>query len=119
MHTELLFAYGTLQIASVQLSTFGRKLVGAEDALARFELVPLDIEDEKVIAVSGKAQHTMATFTGRDSDVVPGVVFAISAGELQSADAYEVPAVRRIAVVLESGTRAWTYVDSNCTPPHS
>ena len=31
--TELLFSYGTLQIEAVQLSTFGRKLVGTADEL--------------------------------------------------------------------------------------
>jgi hypothetical protein len=110
--TEFLFAYGTLQLEAVQMATFRRRLTGTADALRGFELVPLQIEDEGVIALSGKAVHMMATFTGRDSDVVPGVVFALTADDIQHADTYEVPAVTRVAVVLESGIRAWVYVDA-------
>lgn len=116
-HTELLFAYGTLQSENVQLATFGRKLDGDADALAQYRLEPLTIEDERVVAVSGKAQHTMARFTGRVSDVVPGMVFVLTPAELESADGYEVPAVKRVSVVLESGLRAWTYVDARSEVP--
>ena len=35
-------------------------------------LVPLLIEDEAVVTISGKAHHTMATRTGRYSDRVSG-----------------------------------------------
>ena len=111
-HTERLFAYGTLQLEAVQLATLGRRLAGTSDAMAGYELVPLAIQDKAVVARSGKAVHTMARFTGRDTDVVAGTVFAVSADEIQSADTYEVAAVRRIAVVLQSGTRAWVYVDA-------
>ena len=111
-HTELLFAYGTLQSEKVQLATFARILVGNTDALTQYQLEALKIDDERVVAVSGKAHHTMARFTGRASDIVPGTVFAMSPTELESADDYEVPAVKRIEVVLESGIRAWTYVDA-------
>jgi hypothetical protein len=114
--TERLFAYGTLQLEAVQTATFGRRLTGARDALRGFELAPLEIQDEAVIAVSGKAQHTMARFTGRASDVIPGTVFAVSPDEIQSADQYEVAAVKRVAVVLQSGARAWVYVDARYTP---
>jgi len=84
--------------------------------LRGFELVLLKIEDERVIAISGKAQHTMARFTGRASDVVSGVVFAVTPDEIQNADKYEVAAVKRVAVVLESGVRAWAYVDARHPP---
>ena len=115
-HTELLFSYGTLQLEPVQMATFRRPLVGTRDALVGFELVPLQIEDESVVAISGKAVHNMATFTGRAADVIPGVVFAITPEELQSADMYEVPAVKRVAIVLQSGVRAWVYVDAQNAP---
>jgi gamma-glutamyl AIG2-like cyclotransferase len=110
--SERLFSYGTLQLEAVQKATFGRQLTGTSDALRGFELVPLKIEDQIVVAISGKAQHTMAKFTGRASDVVPGTVFAVTPDELQNADKYEVAAVKRVAVVLQSGTRAWAYVDA-------
>jgi hypothetical protein len=114
VNTELIFAYGTLQLESVQIATFGRKLTGNSDALRGFELVPLQITDRAVIAVSGQAQHTVARFTGRAADVVRGAVLAVTPDEMQSADSYEVAAVTRVAVVLESGTRAWAYVDARC-----
>ena len=98
------------------MATFGRRLAGTNDALAGFELVPLKIEDERVVAISGKSHHTMAKFTGRVSDVVFGVVFVVTPDELQNADNYEVEAVKRVAVVLHSGRRAWTYVDARHPP---
>ncbi len=118
-HTELLFSYGTLQMERVQLSTFGRRLTGTADALRGFELTSFTIADQAVIAVSGKAQHTMAVFTGRASDVVSGTVFAITPAEMNNADKYEVSAFRRVAVVLESGLRAWAYVDAAFAPADS
>lgn len=115
--SESLFSYGTLQLEAVQLATFGRRLEGANDTLRGFELLALEIEDPAVVAISGKAQHTMASFTGRASDVVSGVVFAVTPEELRHADTYEVPAVARVAVVLQSGARAWAYVDARSAPP--
>jgi len=111
-YSELLFSYGTLQLEAVQMATFGRRLSGTGDALRGFELALLKIEDETVVAISGKAHHTMAKFTGRDSDVIPGTVFTVTPGEIQNADKYEVAAVKRVAVVLQSGIRAWAYVDA-------
>jgi hypothetical protein len=116
VHTELLFSYGTLQREAVQIATFRRQLAGATDALRGFELVSLEIVDPTVIAISGTAHHTMARFTGRVSDVVPGTVFAVTQDELQNADKYEVAAVKRVAVVLQSGVRAWAYVDARDAP---
>jgi hypothetical protein len=112
LQTEFLFSYGTLQLEAVQMATFGRLLTGTTDALQGFELVSLKIEDPSVVAISGKAVHTMAMFTGRPSDVIPGMVFAVTPDEIQSADKYEVAAVKRVAVVLQSGARAWVYVDA-------
>ena len=117
--TELLFSYGTLQLEAVQMALFGRQLTGSSDALKGFELVPLKIEDQNVVAISGKAHHPMATFTGRASDVVPGMVFAMTPDEIQNADKYEVPAVKRVSVVLQSGVRAWAYVDAQNAPTGS
>ncbi|HJV55431.1 MAG TPA: gamma-glutamylcyclotransferase family protein [Methylomirabilota bacterium] len=118
-YPERLFSYGTLQLEAVQMATFGRRLTGPRDALPGFELVSLQIEDPAVVAISGKAQHTMAKFTGRVSDVVSGTVFAVTRQEVLNADGYEVPAVKRVAVVLQSGTRAWAYVDARHAPPDS
>ena len=118
-YSEFLFSYGTLQLEAVQMATFGRLMTGRRDVLPGFELVPLRIEDETVVAISGKAYHTMARFTGRDTDVVSGSVFAVTKDELHNADRYEVAAVKRVAVVLQSGAHAWAYVDALCTPSDS
>jgi len=119
LHTEFLFSYGTLQLETVQTATFGRQLNGTSDALRGFALVRLKIEDPKVVAISGRAHHTMAKFTGRVSDLVSGTVFPVTLDEIQSADEYEVAAVKRVAVVLESGVRAWVYVDARYAPADS
>src|SRR4029077_1360218 len=116
---ELLFSYGTLQLEAVQMATFGRRLAGKNDALRGFELVSLKIEDPTVVAISGKAHHTMAKFTGRASDVILGVVFEVNLDEIQQADKYEVAAVKRVAVILQSGVRAWSYVDARYAPGDS
>jgi hypothetical protein len=115
--TESLFSYGTLQLEPVQLATFGRRLEGSVDALPGFEQSMMEIEDPAVVATSGKTHHPILKFTGRDSDVVEGTVFKITAEELQNADRYEVAAYKRIAVSLRSGVRAWVYVDARYAPP--
>jgi hypothetical protein len=110
--TELLFSYGTLQLEAVQMATFGRLLAGTSDALPGFEEVTLTIEDQAVIAVSGKTHHTIARFTGHSSDVIFGTVFRVTPEDIQNADKYEVDACKRVALTLRSGVRAWVYVDA-------
>jgi len=117
--TELLFSYGTLQLESVQMATFGRRLAGTGDALPGFEQSMVEIEDRAVIADSGETHHPIVRFTGRASDVVSGMVFAITTDELLCADKYEVAAYKRTAVILQSGVRAWVYVDARYAPPSS
>ena len=113
---EYLFSYGTLRLASVQLATFGRLLQGAEDSLSGFRLAQLKIEDENVIAISGKDVHTIAQFTGKESDVIRGTVFRLTRNDIFQADEYEVAACKRVAVILQSGKRAWVYVDREQAP---
>ena len=107
----LLFSYGTLQHADVQLSTFGRRLTGDHDALPRFEHSSVKIEDPQVIAVTGMTHYANVTFTGREQSRVPGMVFEITEAELASADQYEAAAYyQRIAARLDSGREAWVYL---------
>ncbi len=115
--TELLFSYGTLQLESVQLATFGRRLTGTPDVLPGFAESLMKIDDADVVATSGKTHHPFATFTGRDADGIAGTVFQITEEELRNADNYEVAAYQRIAVTLRSGARAWVYVDARHAPP--
>ena len=110
MSTELLFSYGTLQLAGVQRSTFGRLLEGRPDAIVGFDLDYVTITDPHVVAVSGSARHPILLPSTAPDACVPGTVFAISPAELAAADDYEVDAYRRISVPLRSGARAWVYV---------
>jgi Gamma-glutamyl cyclotransferase, AIG2-like len=106
----LLFSYGTLRQANVQLATFGRLLDGREDALPGFALSPMTIVDPHVIAASGASVHTIARPTGRQADRVPGLVFSLTEAELEAADRYESGAISRIGVRLASGREAFVYV---------
>ncbi len=112
MPTEYLFSYGTLQLEAVQMATFGRHLNGARDVLPGFEQASIEIQDETTVSLSGKTHHSIARFTGRQSDTISGTVYAVTPEELQRADEYEVAEYQRVAVVLESGVRAWVYVDA-------
>lgn len=118
MHTKYLFAYGTLQLESVQMAALGQRLFGTCDGLRGFEVAERSIEDQAVIAMSGTAQHTMAKFTERTFDVISRTAFAVSAEELRHADRYEVSAVIRAVVVPRSRLRAWAYVDARRARPN-
>jgi hypothetical protein len=109
-----LFSYGTLQEERVQLSTFGRRLSGAPDALPGFERSTVKVEDARFVASSGRAEHANVVATGRDDSRVAGTVFEVTDAELAAADRYEAPAayVRR-QVRLESGREAWLYVHAS------
>ena len=102
--TELLFSYGTLQVESVQLATFGRRLAGTADGLPGYKQSLVRIEDASVVATSGKTHHPIVSYHG--------TAFEVTAEELQHADAYEVSDYKRISATLLSGVRAWVYVDA-------
>jgi gamma-glutamylcyclotransferase (GGCT)/AIG2-like uncharacterized protein YtfP len=105
-----LFSYGTLQQREVQLATYGRELQGERDILTGYRVAPLSITDPYVIAVSGKAVHTIACATGDPGDRIPGTVFELTDAELAATDRYEVDVYGRVEVTLESGCGAWVYV---------
>jgi gamma-glutamylcyclotransferase (GGCT)/AIG2-like uncharacterized protein YtfP len=109
-----LFSYGTLQEERVQLSTFGRRLAGAADALSGYERSTVKVEDARFVASSGRAEHANVVAAARDGGRVAGTVFEVTDAELAAADRYEAPAayVRR-QVRLESGREAWVYVHAS------
>lgn len=117
MKTELLFSYGTLQLESVQIANFRRRLTGTKDVLPGFESALIEISDEATVRLSGKSHHAIARYTGRSSDSIAGTVFELTPDELIAADRYEVAAYIRAAVVLKSGKRAWAYVDAQVPTP--
>ena len=105
----LLFSYGTLRQAEVQLSTFGRLLNGREDALLGYQLEWITVTDPEVIRASGTDRHPMLTPSPEPGASVAGMVFRITAAELAAADKYEVDDYARIRVPLSSGEQAWVY----------
>jgi gamma-glutamylcyclotransferase (GGCT)/AIG2-like uncharacterized protein YtfP len=110
MSSVAVFSYGTLRQPEVQLANYGRELSGKPDALSGYRLVPLAISDPHVVAISGKAVHTIARATGNPADRVDGVVFELTDAELAATDTYEVDAYRRVEEALQSGRKAWVYV---------
>src|SRR3954462_2933656 len=85
----LLFSYGTLRQPEVQRATYGRLLVGRQDAHVGYRRAPLAITDPEVVRISGKAVHTIASFSGEAEDRIDGVVFSLTASELAATDRYE------------------------------
>lgn len=106
---QLLFSYGTLQLESVQRTQFGRRLEGADDVLAGYAVVEIQIRDPAVLEASGIEIHRALV---RDSAAppIPGKVFRLTADELAAADVYESENYRREPATLVSGAIAWVYV---------
>ncbi len=105
-----LFSYGTLQLASVQIGTFGRLLEGKQDALSGFVQDWVEITDPQVLRASDQTHHPILRKTGLLADQVTGTVFQISPQELAAADSYEVDDYMRVKAQLTSGNWAWVYV---------
>ena len=96
---ESLFSYGTLQDHGVQVSTFGRTLVGEHDALPEYRQITF-------------GPYLNVQFTGHQSDWVEGTRFEVTTAELEEADIYEATAdYKRIQVQLKSGRFAWVYLN--------
>ncbi|MEO7065278.1 MAG: gamma-glutamylcyclotransferase family protein [Rhodanobacter sp.] len=112
----LLFSYGTLQQEAVQLSTFGRRLVGEADDLVGFERSMVRIDDPEVVTKSGKTHHPIVKFVADVASRVQGTAFEVTDAELASADNYEVAAYKRVSAKLASGKSAWVYVDARFGP---
>jgi hypothetical protein len=105
----LLFSYGTLQEEAVQLSTFGRLLRGHADELVGFDLSSLRVQDPAFVAASGKSDHAIVRFDGKNESRVRGTAFEVSNEELAKADRYEPAGYKRISTTLASGKTAWVY----------
>ena len=113
----LLFSYGTLRQADVQLSTFGRLLQGQRDELPGFEQSLVKIENPRVVATAARTHYANVTFNGRRDSRVFGAVYEITDAELIAVDEYEKrSSYKRIAVTLASGKEAWVYVDARSVP---
>ncbi|MET9229262.1 gamma-glutamylcyclotransferase [Lentzea sp. NPDC003310] len=104
-----LFSYGTLQSEPVQVSHFGRTLVGKSDVLPGHRQDWVTITDPAVVAVSGTDRHPIVRRAGA-TDSVAGTVLEVTTAELAAADIYEVDDYRRSLVRLGSGLDAWVYL---------
>ena len=114
----LLFSYGDLQNERVQLSALGRRLNGERDEIPGYEQAMVKIDDESLVATSGKTHHANAMFNGNEQIRIAGMVFEIDENELASIDEFEAAFFyRRIAVRLASGREAWVYVHAPVVKP--
>lgn len=111
-----LFSYGTLQLPEVQRATYGRLLEGRPDMLVGYRLETVLISSPDVVGISGLEVHRIARRTGDPADRVAGVVFRLSAAEMEATDRYETDAYARIEVALASGARAFVYVGPDAEP---
>lgn len=111
-----LFSYGTLQLHEVQLANYGRPLEGAPDALPGYRLEVLPDRDPNAVRISGTKTHMVVRRTGDPADRVTGVVFLLTAEELEATDRYEGSDYGREELTLESGRRAFVYVEPGGTP---
>ncbi len=109
--SENLFSYGTLQNESIQLAIFGRTLAGTPDTLVGYRVIMSATEDQDFVEKSGAVRHRNLEFTGVLSDIVEGTVLTITPKELQQADAYEPNDYERVLVQLNSGSKAWVYLN--------
>ncbi|MBO6531787.1 MAG: gamma-glutamylcyclotransferase [Muricauda sp.] len=100
---EYLFSYGTLQDPQVQESVFGRWLNGKTDAVTGFQ----KMEN----AVYGR--YPIVAHTGNPKHKVKGMAYEVSAVDLKKADRYETEAYKRELFTLESGAKAWIYVENS------
>lgn len=102
----LLFSYGSLQRADVQLATFGRIPSGRRDELLAFELIPA--------ARSGSGHANVVR--GAPESRVAGVAFDVSDAEMAAVDEYERrDDYTRIEATLASGRSTWVYVSRETT----
>jgi hypothetical protein len=113
----LLFSYGTLQDEQVQLSLFGRKLVGHEDWLLGYEQSLARVQDPEFARTSGKADHWMLWPAVSDGARVEGTALEVTDAELERADKYEPVEYKRVLAMLASGRETWVFVDARVRSP--
>lgn len=99
---EKLFAYGTLRNPATQQRLLGRTLgQGAPDAVRGYRLAKLT-----------GIHEVYSILQPHPGSVVEGMLFEVSADELERLDAYEGDAYERVSVRLVSKTRAWAYMEN-------
>ena len=107
---ENLFSYGTLQLSKIQEQLFNRLLEGQEDVLVGYKKELIRISVDPTINSSGSEEHSIISYTGNSSDLIEGVVYAVTNDELRRADDYETADYKRVLVTLKSGRTSWVYI---------
>ena len=97
---HLVFSYGTLQQTTIQLDLYGTTLEGITDQLKDYELLNN--------VVYGKYPVVRKAL----NQVVKGTVFNLTTQQLQITDQYEGEAYKRIMLQLNSGIKAWVYIEN-------
>ncbi|MFX0555662.1 DUF4286 family protein [Maribacter sp. CXY002] len=98
--THYLFTYGTLLEKEVQVGVFSRVLGGIADTLFSHKISQMKVADI----------YPTIEFTGKNEDMINGVVYTLTHDELMKADEYEGEAYERTKIVLDSGKKAWVYM---------
>jgi gamma-glutamylcyclotransferase (GGCT)/AIG2-like uncharacterized protein YtfP len=107
-----LFSYGTLQLENVQVTNYGRKLIGFKDVLENYKIKQLKITDKDVLAQSQQQYHPIATPSQDKNDCIEGIIFHITEQELIQTDKYEVSEYTRVLETFKSGKKAWIYISN-------
>jgi len=94
------------------MANFGRLLEGQADEIVGFEQFTITLDDPQTIAFTGKTEHMIVKFNGRDDCRIAGTVLELTEKELLKADQYECPPYERVAAKLASGRQAWVYADT-------
>jgi hypothetical protein len=82
---QLLFSYGTLQNPDVQLDTFGRLIAAEDDALPGYTVDYAEIDDPRVVDLSGLSVHPIVRPTG---NVLDAGGAALGAGTGRTVEVY-------------------------------
>lgn len=109
----LLFSYGTLQDEQVQLSLFGRTLIGRKDHLLGYKQDLAPVADPEFARTSSKTHHAILRPSNREDARIEGTAFELTEAELELADQYEPIEYKRVLAKLTSGEETWVYVDAN------
>lgn len=107
---ELLFSYGALQQAPLQLDTFGRVIRSEADILPGFTADYVEIHDARFSDRTGLTVYPHVRRTGDPRDKVVGRVLLLSAEELDAADEFEMSMFHRTRAMLSSHREAWVYL---------
>lgn len=71
----------------------------------------IEITDEVFLAKGDGKYQQIAMNTNDKNDAIQGTVFEVSEDELLHADKYEPDNYKRVKIELESGKKAWIYME--------